>query len=101
MKLSERWAQWCKDGLYLPYAHDPTTSQPSVSLLAVYLSLALTVCSLIALHFFPVSTATTFCLVFFTLATIFYLLRKLSKATVNLKEQSFELDSDEGNDEQH
>lgn len=74
-------------------AHDSSTGKPSVTLLAFYSGLVVSIGSLLAYHFStdllgPVTASLTFLMMTF----IFYRLRGLDKISVNLKERSFELE---------
>lgn len=95
-KLS-RIDRWNKIGMMLPMAHDSVTGKPSITLLGVHIALILTVVSLVALHFYPVELASGFCMGFYALTTVFYLMRRLQHAKFDLKDKDFELDSGEKN----
>lgn len=94
--LSDKWKQWSEFGIRLPFAHDPTTEKPSVTLLFPYVTFVVAVISTICLHFWPsmlMATATS--IMFWIVAVVLYLLRKISRATFNLKDKSIGLDSEE------
>lgn len=79
-------------GLKLPHAYDPVTGQPSFRLLCAYVGLILAVISLVALHFnssLLVATITTLC--FWVLAMIFYMIKKLTSAKIDLDDRSISL----------
>lgn len=98
-KIKELWKEFCIKGMHLPFAHDPVTGKPSVTLLFPYLTFVITVISIIALHFKPsLVFATSMCIIFWALSVVFYMLRKLSKAKFDLDNKSLELDSGEKND---
>ena len=100
MSFKDTWARWAKDGLKWPLMHDPVDGKPSVTVMFAYLAYVLTFCSLIALHFVPsifMATATT--IGFWSIATTFYLLRKITKAKFDVKSQSFELDGEDAKPE--
>lgn len=93
MGFKDTWARWAKDGLKWPLMHDPVDGKPSVTVMFAYLAFVLAVCSVIALHFFPsIFTATCTAIGLWSVATTFYLIRKLNKAKFDLKNQAFELD---------
>ena len=79
---------------FFPYAKDPTTGQPSVTLYFAYVAFYLSVLSLIALHFWNDLIATTGMSFLFTVLMItFYKLKTLSKAKFDIDDRSIELDS--------
>lgn len=87
-----------KHGLPLPMAHDSVTGLPSVTLLAFYLGILLSVGSLIAYHLNdallgPVSMT----LLFFGMTFVFYKMRGLDKFKVDLDDKSFELEDTDNN----
>lgn len=86
-------------GLYVPHAFDGRDKKPSIRLLFAVISFCMACCSLAALHvsdgFLVPSIATV---TFFVICTVFYMLRDLDKAKINLKEQSFELEDTHDNE---
>lgn len=98
-KLSKLWKEMCVNGIHLPYAHDPVSGKPSITLLFPYITFVLSVISLVLLHIKPsLIVATTTTLIFWGISVVFYMLRKLSKAKFDLDDKSFELDSGEEHD---
>jgi hypothetical protein len=94
--MKELWKKWCEEGLRWPYLHDPVSKKASVTLLFPYITFVIAVFSVIALHIWPnMILATGTSLLFWMVATIFYMLRKLSKAKFDLDSKSFELESKE------
>lgn len=80
-----------KNGLYLPMAYDATTKKPSVTLLAFYLGVLVSFCSVVAMHFFPkLWDATIAALTFFVLTFIFYRMRRLANVKMDLDDKSLE-----------
>lgn len=99
-KFAETWERWSVKGLNLPKANDPIPDKPSVTLLAFYLMLMLTIASLVALHFkIELLVATTMTLLAWAMSFIFYKLRRLDKAKLDLDDKSIELDAGDENDE--
>lgn len=94
-KLKEGLDAACTHGLKFPFAHDPVTKKPSVTLLSYYIGLYLSVGSLIHLHFKsePI-IATSATIMFWVLSYIFYRLRKLDSAKISLEDKSIELNAD-------
>lgn len=94
--IANKWRKWAKEGIYVPFVHDPETNSPSVTLLFPYITFIITVISLIATHFYPdMLQATAMSLLFWAVSVIFYRLRKLDKVKINLKNQEIELDSED------
>lgn len=91
--MKNLWKKWCEVGLHLPYAHDPVTKKPSVTLLFPYITFVVALVSVIAVHFSPTLVLATYTSLFFWgMSVVFYMLRKLSKAKFDLDDKSFELD---------
>lgn len=98
MELLKKWlAEKGDAGVKFWYAFDPTTGKASITLFMTYISFWIAVGSLIALHFKEsLLTATTMSFVFAGMFTVFYMIRKLNKASVNLKDKSINLENNEG-----
>ena len=95
-KFLKVWKNWSENGIKLPYLHDPVTKKPSITLLFPYITFVLALISVILLHIWPsMIVATITSLLFWSTSTIFYLIRKLNKAKINLQNQSVELDGGE------
>lgn len=100
MGIKSNWARWAKDGIKWPFMHDPVNGKPSITVLFSYVTFVLTVISVIALHFYPQTlTATGVTMGFWGMATVFYMLRKISKAKFNADERSFELEGETSPDD--
>lgn len=83
-------------GLYFPFAYDSEHQRPSATLFFAYISFYIAIFSLIILHFkLELLTATIMAFVFNGLMIIFYMIRKLTKAKIDLDDKSIELDNDE------
>ena len=83
------------DSLNLPHAYDPATKKPSFRLLTAYVSFALTIISLVLLHIWPnLLVATSMSMLFACLNMIFYMLKKLSRAKIDLDDKEISLDSE-------
>jgi len=92
--MKELWKKWCEEGLRWPYLHDPVSKKPSVTLMFLYITFMIMVMSLILLHFFnSLLIATGTSIVAWALATVFYMIRKVTKAKFDLTEKSFELEN--------
>jgi hypothetical protein len=84
-----------KNGIYLPMAYDNDRKKPSVTLLAFYLAMVVSVCSVIALHFSDgLWVATSASLLLFSMTFMFYRLRKLTSAKIDLDDKSIEFSSE-------
>ena len=98
-KISAWWKDMCVHGIHLPFAHDPVTGKPSVTLLFPYITFVICMMSMVLLQFKPelvLSTGMT--LVFWAASVIFYMFRKLHKAKFDVKDGSFELESGDNNE---
>lgn len=83
-------------GLKVIMAYDSAAGKPSFTLLFAYVAHVLAVCSLILYniigdHFLATTATCTYAIV----CTILYIFRKLNKAKFDLKDQSFDLESDD------
>lgn len=83
-------------GLKFPYAHDGVSGKPSVTLFFSYVSFYLTIISLIALHFkdsLLIASITT--CVYSCIMIIFYLIRTIKRAKIDLDDRSLDLEGTE------
>ena len=82
-------------GLKLPHAYDPVTKQASFRLLIAYISFILATGSVLALHFHPeLLIATSVSIGFFSLCMIFYMLKKLQSAKIDLDDKEISLNAE-------
>jgi hypothetical protein len=87
------WKDLCVRGLHLPYAHNPVTGKPSITLLFPYITFTIAVGSVVWLHLDPrVILATGSSILFWVLSVVFYMLRSLHKAKIDINDQTIELD---------
>lgn len=99
-KIKEFFKMASEQGLRLPFAFDSVSGKPSVTLLFAYITFVLALTSTILLHVTDkVFTATVTSIMFFVISTIFYLLRRLTKAKLDLDDRSIELDGEEEKNE--
>jgi hypothetical protein len=85
-----------REGIRFWYALDVTTGKPSITLFMSYVSFILACGSLIALHFREsLLTATAMSFVFTGMMIVFYMIRSLNKASINLKDKSINLENNE------
>ncbi len=86
-------------GLRFPYAFDPVTKKPSVTLFFAYVSFFIAAISLTSLHFqSALLAATGMSFVFTAMMIIFYLIRSISKAKIDLDDKEIDLESGEKDD---
>lgn len=79
----------------LPHAYDPVSKRPSFRLLAAYSSFLLALGSLIKLHSHPeYLIATCLCILFFALCMVFYMLKRLDSAKIDLDDQQISINSE-------
>jgi hypothetical protein len=76
-------------------AKDLATGEVSFRLWCAWWSFHLALLSVIALHFFPVSTASWTAIGFYALSMVFYMLKKLTSAKIDLDDRSVELNNSE------
>lgn len=82
-------------GLPLPHAYDPAAKGPSFRLLTAYISFVVAVSSVVALHVWSsLLAATCTAIAFFGLNMIFYMLKKLTSAKIDLNDQELSLNAE-------
>ena len=81
-------------GLKLPMAYDQDKPCPSISLLFAQISFYLAAISIIILINRDLKAGTLAAMIFAALYFCFYLLRKLTKAKLNLKDGDIDLEND-------
>lgn len=83
-----------ESGLPLPLAYDASTKRPSFRLLTVYVSFLLAVGSLVGLHFHTeIVIASAMSMLFFALCMVFYMLRRLESAKIDLDDQEISINT--------
>lgn len=98
-KISQLWKSWSEDGLRWPFVHDPVTNKPSITIMFPYITFVLMFISIILLHLKPgLIIATSVTIVVWVLSVVFYMIRKLHKASIDLDDQSISLERDSGSD---
>lgn len=95
-KLKSLFEFSAKSGLNLPTAFDADKQGPSVSLLFANISFYLAICTIIYLTTKDTFAGTMAAMAFAALYFIFYMLRKLNKAKLDLDDRSVELENTEG-----
>lgn len=86
--------------LKIPYMLDPVTNKPSITIIFPYFTFVLAFISTVMFHFRPeLATPCYTSIVFWFVATILYLLRKLTKVKLDLDDKSIELDSGDSPEE--
>lgn len=94
--LKQIWNKWCVEGLKLPYAFNPETEKPSITLLTLYIATFVMFGSVLALHFVSAILQATFTtILIWTLAYVFYRLRRLDSFKIDLDDGEIELNSGE------
>lgn len=82
------------NGFWLPAAFDALTQKASVSLFFVHVANYLAVAMIIALGIQDLLQGTIAAMLFALAQTIFYLLRRLTKASIDLDDKSINLEND-------
>ena len=101
MGIVNFWKSISKNGMYMPFIHDARTGKASITLLFAYLTFALAFISTIALHFSIGLTVATFTsILFWVISVIFYRLRNLDKAKIDLDDRSIELEGSGDNEDE-
>jgi len=92
-RLKAIYCKWSTLGMHFPFVRDPVDGKPSITLFFPYASFAIAAISVIALHFKPgLFVPTCVAIAFWSLSTVFYMIRKINKASVNLTSKSIELE---------
>jgi hypothetical protein len=84
-----------KNGLYLPSAYDNSTDKGSVSLLFAHMSFYLGCIAICLLLYKDINLGTIAAMLFAGLYFIFYMLRRLTKAKIDLDDKSIDLENKE------
>lgn len=91
--LSKFWKSLCEEGIRLPFAFDPESQQPSVTLMFYWIASGLSIASLVLLHLNYVAlSATGMSLLFVLISFVMYRLRKLDKVKIDVKNESIDLE---------
>lgn len=94
-KIKELIKKSCTNGIYFPFAHDPVTKTPSVTLLFPYITFVLALASVVALHFKQTLLIPSLVsILFWVISVVFYMIRTLQKAKIDLDDQSIELEGE-------
>lgn len=95
MKSISTWfKKVSKEGMYVPYFHDGSTGKPSITLMFPYITFVIAVISTIALHFsLNLLVATITSITFWAVATVFYMIRKITKASFDLDDKEFSIEN--------
>lgn len=95
MKTALKWfSTGLNSGFKVPHAVDIPGKEASFRLWCASISFHLALCSIVALHIWPVSVATWTTIGFFGLCMVFYTLKKLTKAKIDLNDGELELSDD-------
>ena len=96
-KSFQKWLDDNRDyGFTLWYAYDPVTQKASITLFMAYVSFIVAIGAGIYSVFKPSALLGTVALMAFSVTfAILYMIRSLNKAKFNLKEQQFELETNE------
>lgn len=98
--LKRAWQSALELGLKLPHAYDPVAKQASFRLLTAYISFLLACISIVALHVHEkLLTASLVSICFYALCMIFYMLKKLTGAKIDLDDRSVSLTNEESQEE--
>lgn len=96
MNLKQVWAKVMEEGLPLPQAQDPAEGKQSFRLLTAYVSFLIASSSVLALHIWPsLLVPCGMAITFFGLNMIFYMLKKLTSAKIDLNDQELSLNNEE------
>lgn len=99
-EIKQKLKEWSKRGMHWPFVHDPTSEQPSVTLMFFYISFVIaalivgasSIASLIKGDYL---TATFMPITMYVLGFVFYRLRRLDSFKIDLDDKSIELDGGE------
>lgn len=91
--MGKFWHKLLNQGIKFPHAHEPAPPQ-SFRLFCAYVSFITAWLSVIVLHFKPVEVACWTAIGFFAICMVFYMLKKLTKASIDLDDKSIALEGD-------
>jgi len=92
--MLKKLAALLKAGIPVPQAWDSQAKEISFRLWCAAISFHVAVISIIVLHFKPVEKATWTAIGFFGLCMVFYTIKKLTKAKIDLTDGEVELSDD-------
>lgn len=98
-KLIELFKYSSEHGLDLPAAYDNDKKGPSVSLLFAHISFYIAIVSNILVMVNNLIVGSMMAMTFSGLYFVFYMLRKLNKAKIDLDDKSFDLENTETKEE--
>lgn len=94
-KIAAILYRWSEVGMLVPGGRDAVTGKSSVPLFFSFVTFVLAVASVIALHFdvkLLIATATS--ISFWAIATVFFMMRKIDKASINLQKDTLDVQDD-------
>lgn len=102
-KISSVLKRWSVEGMRWPFLHDPESGKPSVTLMMLYLTsvvvlLAVVISSSKMMIKGDYLSSTMAPILIWTMAYVFYRMRKLDKFKIDLDDKSIELDGDDEDD---
>lgn len=89
-----------KNGLYFPGAYDNNTNKSSVSLLFANISFYIACGSVLTLLYKDTTLGTIAAMMLAALYFVFYMLRKLNKAKIDIDDRSLDLENTEGDNDE-
>ncbi len=89
-----------KIGWYFPGAYDSNTNKSSTSLLFANISFYIACGSVLTLMYKDINLGTIAAMTLAGLYFVFYMLRKLNKAKIDLDDRSFDLENTEGKEDE-
>lgn len=89
---------WSEEGIRFPMAHDITTGKPSVTLLFPYISFFIAMTAIILLMRENTLYGAIAAIGSWIIALVLYLMRKLTKAKIDIDDKSIELENEESDE---
>jgi uncharacterized membrane protein YfcA len=90
--LKKLLSQAANSGIKFPHAFDPATKTPSFRLMCAYVSFLLCAASVGSLHIHEHLVASWTSIGLFCICMVFYVLKSLTKAKIDLKDAEIELE---------
>lgn len=96
--------RWSSEGMRWPFLHDPEREKPSVTLMMFYLASVVALLAVAGSSYAMIKkgdllSATAAPLLMWTMAYVFYRMRKLDKFKIDLDDKSIELDAEDDDGE--
>jgi hypothetical protein len=97
-KLNKIYKYLTEKGIPMPLGYDPVSKKPSITITFAHFTFTIAVFAVFRyLNNMCNIMQVLVCIMFWSMSTVFYLIRQINKAKFNLQQQSFEFEGGDGN----